>query len=227
MNRIGESFWIDIIGGLKNLECEFCGKILDGMTHPNKHISVCRKKHEQKVEQETELTETEIKLTEGEAEKVDSLLEMLAETEDIELSKKEWIEIVTCLSDKDYSELYQTFNEFLNNSLNTTRFEMGERRTLVLGKLTRRVLITMFPKLKPIHLLLIALALSYGSASMFVIFDKLKELKKKREAERHELLAFERTEKEIAKERRERERKAEKERAKSRKEREEKRESVR
>jgi hypothetical protein len=126
-------------------------------------------------------------------EAIDSILAQLAEEKEIELTKKEWIEIVTTLSDKDYAELYQTLNEFLNTALNTKRFKMGEKRTLVLGKLTKRVLITIFPKLKPVHLLAGAILLCYVPPSIFVVIDKIRERKRKKEQEaQHGISDFER-----------------------------------
>jgi len=151
---------------------------------------------------------------------VESLLDTLVEkveAEGIEITKKEWEDLVKTWTPKEYGELYQMLNDILNSALKTNRYTMSQKRTELLGKMTRRTLLTFLPKIKAIHFLLIVLAICYIPPTILVAIDKIKEMRERRKKEYAPTsTVFEKT---TTKERRERERKereAERKRAEDR-----------
>lgn len=100
------------------------------------------------------------------------------------LTQEEWLDLVSTLNNEEYGELYQLLNDILNDWFNTHRFDMSQKRTTIIGKLTRKVLILHKPKMKPIHLLAGVLALSYSKAGFELVKEKHQEKKAKAEIEK-------------------------------------------
>lgn len=117
-------------------------------------------------------------------EQVEEIDEEGDEDQDV-LSQAEWLDLVSTLNNDEYGELYQLLNDMLNDWLDTQRFDMTQKRTTILGKLTRKVLLLHKPKMKPLHLLGAVLALSYGKAGFELAKEKHAMAKAKTESEKH------------------------------------------
>lgn len=109
---------------------------------------------------------------------IEEKIESMDDDSEVVITKDEWIELVSTLSTSEYGELYQMFNDWLNETLKTSNFTMTEKRTNIIGKLTRKTLLMYVPKIKPYHLLAGILALSYGKGA----FDTAKDRHESRQS---------------------------------------------